>query len=71
MIKRTFDFLFALIALITLSPLLVSLALLIKIDSRGPIFFRQQRVGNKGKIFRVYKFRTTERIRRSNEEEYP
>ena len=69
MIKRTFDFLFALIALITLSPLLVSLALLIKIDSRGPIFFRQQRVGKKGKIFRVYKFRTMIKKAGKNQEE--
>ena len=69
MIKRTFDFLFALIALIPLSPLLVSLALLIKIDSRGPIFFRQQRVGKKGKIFRVYKFRTMIKKAGKNQEE--
>lgn len=56
--KRTMDFLIALIAgIILLIPLLI-VALCIKIDSKGPVFFKQERVGKKGKIFKIYKFRT-------------
>jgi lipopolysaccharide/colanic/teichoic acid biosynthesis glycosyltransferase len=44
--------------LLILSPIFVLIAVWIKLDSRGPIFFRQERVGQKGKIFKVLKFRT-------------
>jgi len=58
MTKRLFDFLASSIGLLLLGPLLVMLAIWIKIDSPGPVFFRQERVGRGGKIFRIHKFRT-------------
>lgn len=56
--KRTIDILVSLIGLIVLFPLLVVIMILIKIDSRGPILFYQNRVGKNGKIFKMYKFRS-------------
>ena len=57
-IKRIFDFAVALIILLLLMPLWLLIALLIKIDSKGPVFFIQARPGYHKKIFNVYKFRT-------------
>lgn len=56
--KRSIDFTLSLIALLALSPLLIIVAILIKIGSEGPIFFRQERPGKNQRIFKVYKFRT-------------
>jgi Undecaprenyl-phosphate glucose phosphotransferase len=56
--KRTFDLAVSGMTLLVLSPLLALVALLIKLDSRGPMFFRQQRVGLDGKPFTMYKFRS-------------
>lgn len=56
--KRVFDFVTSTLMLIVLSPLFLILALAIKIDSRGPVFFRQVRVTQYGKKFRIFKFRT-------------
>jgi exopolysaccharide biosynthesis polyprenyl glycosylphosphotransferase len=56
--KRAFDFLFASVALLLLTPILVVAALLIKLDSAGPIFFLQHRYGFNQKPFRILKFRT-------------
>ncbi len=56
--KRCFDFFVSSIMLIILSPLFLILALAIKIDSKGPVFFRQERVTQYGKTFRIFKFRT-------------
>jgi exopolysaccharide biosynthesis polyprenyl glycosylphosphotransferase len=56
--KRMFDLTGALLGLLAVSPLLIVLAIAIKLDSRGPIFFRQQRVGRHGKRFHMLKFRT-------------
>lgn len=56
--KRTFDFVASLMGLFILMPLLVVIGVWIKIDSRGPIFFRQVRVGRNGKLFRIHKFRS-------------
>ena len=56
--KRLFDILLAATGLVLLSPLFALIALWIKCDSRGPVFFRQVRVGRQGKPFRIYKFRT-------------
>ncbi len=56
--KRAFDLLGALVGLLAVSPLLVVIAVAIKLDSRGPVFFRQQRVGRHGQRFRMLKFRT-------------
>ena len=58
MAKRLFDLLFAFAALLLLSPLLLLLALAIRLDSPGPVFFRQERVGRLGVLFRIHKFRT-------------
>jgi len=56
--KRLFDFIASFYGLILLSPIFVLAALWIKIDSRGPVFFRQERVGFQGSLFRIHKFRT-------------
>lgn len=58
MAKRLFDFVCAGFGLLLLSPMLFAIALWIKLDSRGPVFFRQQRVGRFGVPFRIHKFRT-------------
>ena len=57
-LKRTFDMLAALIALILLSPILIIVALIIKIESKGPIFYKSKRVGQHYKVFDFYKFRS-------------
>lgn len=56
--KRIFDLFFSLVGLIVLMPLFLAVAAWIKIDSPGPIFFRQTRIGRFGQEFRIYKFRT-------------
>lgn len=58
MIKRGFDFLISGLGLLAASPLLAVIALAIRRDSRGPVFFRQERVGRGGRVFRIHKFRT-------------
>lgn len=58
MTKRLFDWLASGLGLMLLAPLLVVLAVWIKLDSPGPVFFRQERVGLAGKLFRIHKFRT-------------
>ena len=57
-LKRIFDVIFALLLLIILSPIFLILSIAIKIDSPGPVFFRQVRVTQYGKEFRIFKFRT-------------
>lgn len=56
--KRVMDLLLACIGLLLLSPLMLTIALAIKLDSPGPVFFRQVRVGRGGRLFRIHKFRT-------------
>lgn len=56
--KRGFDFLISLAALVILSPLLLFLALIIKLTSTGSVIFSQKRVGQYGKVISIYKFRT-------------
>ena len=58
MLKRTFDLIVSLVALIVLSPLFVVIAVLVKLDSPGPAFYRAERIGRGGRPFRMYKFRT-------------
>ncbi len=58
MIKRSFDVGVAAIGLIVLSPLMLILPVLIKCDSRGPVFFKQKRIGKDFRAFLIYKFRT-------------
>lgn len=57
-VKRILDILLASIGLLVLLPLLPFIALAITLDSRGPVFFSQERVGKGGRVFRAYKFRT-------------
>jgi lipopolysaccharide/colanic/teichoic acid biosynthesis glycosyltransferase len=57
-LKRVFDFLLSAVGLILLSPLLIGVAIWIKLDSPGPVFFRQQRVGLRGVLFGIHKFRS-------------
>jgi lipopolysaccharide/colanic/teichoic acid biosynthesis glycosyltransferase len=58
MIKRLFDILFSIIGLVIFSPVLLAAPFFIKLDSRGPIFYRAKRAGRNGKNFVMYKFRT-------------
>ena len=57
-IKRVIDVILASIALILLSPLFAIIAIAIKIDSKGPVFFAHKRIGKNGKIIKLYKFRS-------------
>lgn len=56
--KRVFDILFALIVMVLSSPLMLIIALAIKLTSRGPVFYRQERIGLNGKPFQIIKFRS-------------
>jgi len=56
--KRVFDVAVSLLILLVLSPLLLLLALAVKLDSRGPVFYRQVRVGRYNQDFKIFKFRT-------------
>ena len=58
MLKRFVDVVGASIALILASPVMLLVAALVKIDSKGPVFFRQNRVGRGGRLFKIFKFRT-------------
>lgn len=62
-IKHAIDMLSALVALILLFPLLVVIAVVIRLDSAGPVIFRQVRIGYQGRPFRVFKFRTMTHMR--------
>ena len=64
-VKRFFDLMASLLGLIVLSPLLLVLALLVRIELGAPVFFRQERPGLHGKIFRLYKFRSMKDARDS------
>jgi undecaprenyl phosphate N,N'-diacetylbacillosamine 1-phosphate transferase len=57
-IKRLLDIIFASVLLIIISPILLLVAITIKIDSRGPVFFKQERLGLRGRPFKIYKFRS-------------
>jgi exopolysaccharide biosynthesis polyprenyl glycosylphosphotransferase len=57
-LKRTFDLLVSALAILLFLPLWLLIALLIKIDSKGPVFYTQERVGMDGRLFLLYKFRT-------------
>lgn len=58
MTKQTFDFLLSVLLLIFLSPIMIIIAVAIKLDSSGPVLFKQQRVGKDGMNFTILKFRT-------------
>ncbi len=57
-LKRVFDFIVSAILLVLFSPILLIMAILIKIDSKGPVFYRQERITQYGKTFKIFKFRT-------------
>lgn len=57
-LKRGFDFVVSGLAIVVLLPLFLGIAAAIKLDSRGPVFFRQARVGRGGHLFRIFKFRS-------------
>ena len=56
--KRIFDMITSIVGIIVLSPLFLITALLVRLTSKGPIFYSQVRVGKKGRLFKMYKFRT-------------
>jgi lipopolysaccharide/colanic/teichoic acid biosynthesis glycosyltransferase len=56
--KRVFDVLVAAVGLLLLSPVFLLVALAVRLDSPGPVYFRQERVGRHGRTFRIHKFRT-------------
>ncbi len=58
LLKYLFDRLLSLVSLVILCPVLIMIAVLIKLTSRGPVFFIQKRVGKDGKLFKIIKFRT-------------
>lgn len=58
LVKRVLDIVMASVGLVLLAPVFGAIALAIKLDSRGPVFFRQERVGYAGRAFRLWKFRT-------------
>lgn len=57
-LKRVFDFTFSVIGLVVLLPVFIMIAITIKLDSNGPVFFKQIRVGKNSKEFEIFKFRT-------------
>ncbi|MBI6038276.1 sugar transferase [Clostridium perfringens] len=56
--KRIFDFLMSLIAIIVFSPIIIIISLLVKLTSKGPVFFKQRRIGKNNEEFNILKFRT-------------
>lgn len=58
LLKRGFDIVVSFLMLIIFSPVMLIISIMIKADSHGPVFFRQERVTQYGRIFRIYKFRT-------------
>ncbi|WP_250436312.1 sugar transferase [Hanstruepera flava] len=58
MIKRLFDIIFSALGLILLLPLLLLIAILLKLESKGPVFYKQVRVGHNSTDFKIFKFRT-------------
>jgi lipopolysaccharide/colanic/teichoic acid biosynthesis glycosyltransferase len=57
-VKRIVDLALAAVALVVLSPLLLAAMIWVRADSQGPVFFRQERVGRHGRVFRIHKLRT-------------
>jgi lipopolysaccharide/colanic/teichoic acid biosynthesis glycosyltransferase len=58
MLKRTFDLIASFAGIILLSPFMLIVAIMVKVDSRGPVFYEQERVGKDGVLFKLLKFRT-------------
>lgn len=58
MLKRIFDIIVSILMIILLSPVLIAVSIWIKLDSKGPVFYRQERITQYGQVFRIFKFRT-------------
>src|ERR1039458_4989587 len=58
LLKRVVDIFFSIVALVALAPVVLAVAIAVKLDSRGPIFYSSERIGKKGRVFRCTKFRT-------------
>jgi exopolysaccharide biosynthesis polyprenyl glycosylphosphotransferase len=79
MLKNMVDIYFAITAVVLLSPVFILIAMLIKLESKGPVFFKQERIGLRGRKFNLYKFRTMvvnaeellENLRAKNESDGP
>ena len=56
--KRCFDIVFSILLLVVLSPVFLVVSIWIRCDSQGPVFYRQERITQYGKVFRIFKFRT-------------
>ena len=69
--KRVFDRLFAFGALTALAPLMLVIAVMVKLSSPGPVFFRQKRKGIDGNQFEIYKFRSMKAARRDGRQDHP
>ena len=67
-VKRIFDFIFSLAGIIILSPLMIILALIVRFSSKGPVIYKQERIGLHNKSFNIYKFRTM-RVQEATEEQ--
>lgn len=67
--KRLFDFILSLLSLLILSPLLLISGLLVSLTSKGPVFFKQGRLGKNGNVFKLYKFRTMTHKKRESKEQ--
>ncbi|MFH1755652.1 MAG: sugar transferase [Candidatus Latescibacterota bacterium] len=78
-VKRFFDFVLGLVVMVLLIPIFPIIAIMIKLDSPGPVFYKQQRVGKDGKLFNFYKFRSMirdahaelDQVKALNEQEGP
>ena len=57
-LKRIFDICVSLVLIVLLSPIIIFFSIWIKLDSKGPVFYRQERITQYGKVFRIFKFRT-------------
>lgn len=57
-LKRIFDMIVSFILIVLLSPIIISISIWIKLDSDGPVFYRQERITQYGKVFKIFKFRT-------------
>src|SRR5262245_45236657 len=57
-LKRVLDIVGSAFGLLLLAPVLVTVAMIVKLDSAGPVFFRQERIGQRGRPFRIFKFRS-------------
>ena len=60
-IKRGIDIIFSILVLLLFTPLMFLISVIIKVDSRGPVLYQQKRIGHKGKVYDVYKFRSMQR----------